>query len=209
MRARFLGLWGLFVSLVFVPFLFSQSSSDPPVLRVEEQHLKLVEPDLKLELPLFNSSRQPIDAHVHLQLLRHDDGILGSKDLDTSVAPGAHTLTIPWAVKLPSDPVSSLYWWRLRYRITPAGSFQFAVQEGIVQLGRIIPTLLSLDVAGIRHPRRGAVFPVRVRVSNLRTGKGVLGATVEARSGDDDEKSEVISVHPVKTDAQGYALLSI
>src|SRR5215831_9004969 len=142
MRARFLGLWGLAVSLVSVPFLFSQAGSNPPELRLKEQNVKLlIEPESKLELPLFNGSREPVNAHLRLELLREDDGILGSKDLDTSVAPGTHTVIVPWKVKLPSDSVSSLYWWRLRYRITPNSNQQFEVQEGVVQLGRIIPTL--------------------------------------------------------------------
>src|SRR5215470_13351417 len=207
MRARFLGLWGLFVSLVFVPFLFSQASNDPPVFRVEEQNVKLfLEPESKLELPISNASRAAVNAHVRLELLNENDLILGSRDVDASVVPGTHKVVVPWAITFQS--ASGLYWCRLRYRISPSSNDQLVLQEGVVQLGRIIPTLLSLDVAGIKHPRRGAVFPVRVRVNNLRTGKGVSGAVLEARYGD-QEKSEVISVHSVKTDAQGYALLSV
>src|SRR5215470_11798958 len=137
MRARYSWVW--FLILLFVPLMFPQASSIPPVLRVEEQKIRfLTVPANRIELPVISSAHQALAARVEVELLKENDRVLGSSELKTPILPGSHTLVIPWTSALPSNFVTDLHWWRLRYQVisTPAGS---TVQDGIVQLSRIIP----------------------------------------------------------------------
>lgn len=208
MRAHLWGPWILCISLVVTPFLFSQASNNPPVVRVQEENLKLLTgPEAKLQLSLLNNSPQAVSAHIHLELVREDNRILDSKDLDSAIPSGIHAMVVPWSPQLSLSSVSELYWQRLHYRITPGPGNLFAPQEGTIQLGRIIPTVLALEAVSIRHAKPGSVVPVRVHVWNARTGKGISGAMVEARLDENDSKS--VSIHPARTNGKGYALLNV
>lgn len=205
MRARVLWVWVVFV--FSVPLLFSQT-----VLRVDEEKMRLsLEPQARLEIPVHSSASQSLDAHVHLEFLKEDGALAATADLDTTILPDSHTLVVPVGSKHFLDSSTDPYWWRLKYRIDPRSASVFSSEQGVIHLGRIISALLSIDAATMRHPQRGVTFPVRVHVENLAAHKGVHGAVVEAKlkGDDDDKKPNTFSVHPAKTDAQGYALLSV
>jgi A-macroglobulin TED domain/Alpha-2-macroglobulin family/Carboxypeptidase regulatory-like domain/MG2 domain/A-macroglobulin receptor binding domain len=209
MRARVLWVWLVFV--LSVPLLFSQAAKSQTVLQVDEEKMRLsLEPQVRLEIPVHSSASQSLEAHVHIEFLKENGALADTVDTDTVILPDSHTLTVPVESKSFLDSSTDPYWWRLKYRIDPRGTSFFSSEEAVVHLGRIISTLLSIDVAAMRRPQRGIAFRVRVRVENVSTHKGVHGAVVEATLKDDDDKEpNAFSVHPVKTDAQGYALLSV
>src|SRR5215467_15815325 len=175
MRARFLWVWVVFV--LSVPLLFSQT-----VLQVDEAKMRLsLEPQVSLEIPIHSTASQNLEAHVHLEFLKEDGGFAETADLDTTILPDSHTLIVPVDSKSFLDSTTDPYWWRMRYRISPRGASVFSSEQAVIHLGRIISTLLSIDAAAMRHPQRGITFPVRVRVQDVATGKGVHGALIEAK----------------------------
>jgi len=196
--------------LVSLPAFCLQNSGNLPVLSVQESKLQFaMDPQPRLELPLLNRTSRTLGGHVHLEIINENDKIAASTDADISIAPGSQTLTLPWEKeKLPSDSPSYLYWHRLRYRITPDSGNGFAPQEGIVQLGRMIPNLFRLMVSGNKHPRRGSDLHLRVRVDDPNTGKGLSSVRVEAKLETNDKSVTPLS-KSVKTDSQGYAVLSL
>lgn len=204
MRARFYGVWVLFV--LSASLLFSQVSSSPPVLRVDEQKIRILGGTAsRLELPIFNASHQPVNAHIHLELLRPDDTVVGSKDVESSIAVGNYQLMIPWPISAYSDSVSIIYWWRLRYSITAASGNDFPAQQGIVQLSETMANLLRIEAAGLSNVHPGMKFPLRVHVDDPRTGKAQSGVRVEARWDVDEEKRKQFPPLVGKTDAHGNA----
>lgn len=209
MRARLLWVWLGFV--LFVPGLFAQAKNASPVLLVNERKMWFqMEPQFRLEVPVLSSAAQTLPAHVHLEFLEEDDKVVEVADIDTSILPGSHTLVLPLTFKSQPNSSADLYWWRLRYSISPRDSSVFPRSEAIVNLGRIIPSTLSVGVAAMRRPRRGAVFPVRVKVVNVASRKPLGGAVVQAFLEDaNDDKLKPVSIHPATTDALGYALLSV
>src|SRR5437764_147535 len=162
--ARSLWVWGL---LVFLPyFLLAQTSSTPSVFHVVESKMRLpLEPSPYLELPLESHAGKPVTAKLYLELLRPGDDLLSgfravpgallgpqgpvrsnghlhySTDSEITIEPGARILNIPWpSVRIVFNQAADFYWDRLHYLIVPAKA-DFAPQEGVMQLGEIIPNL--------------------------------------------------------------------
>ncbi|HLJ29415.1 MAG TPA: alpha-2-macroglobulin family protein [Candidatus Angelobacter sp.] len=206
MRARLFWVWVLFV--FSVPLLCSQAGNDLPALTIEEEKIRLtLEPLARIELPLHSDAPRVLNAQIKLELLREDDKVLGSMELKTSVAPGSRVLNVPWTIATP--PGFDLYWLRLRYQISSGDGDASLGPAGIIQLGRIMSDLMRIEAVSLRHPAPGSTFRVRVRVEDVRTGKGLPGVVVEARLENSSEDSKPISLYPARTDGQGYSLLSL
>ncbi|HEY6350943.1 MAG TPA: alpha-2-macroglobulin family protein [Candidatus Angelobacter sp.] len=204
MRVRDCWLWGLLA--LSAPLLFAQVSSKPPVLCVDSQKIHLVnQPPSRLELPVLNAGQRPVNAHVHVELLQPDDKVIGSKDIESSVAMGKHLLVIPWPIGMHADSIPIVYWWRLSYSITPAAGSDFPAQQGIVQLSEIISDLLRIQVASVSNLGAGDRFPLQVHVDDPRTGKAQSGVHLEAEWDVGDEKQTPLPLKQGKTDAHGNA----
>jgi len=171
-------LWGLFL---FLPvFVLAQTGNNPSVYQIVESRMRFpLDPVTHLQLPLESHAEKPIAARIYLQVLKADDKLLRDTMAEVMIEPGPHTLDIPWPGVFSSQSLSDLYWYRLHYRVVPDGH-ELPAQEGIVQLSRIIPTVLRLQVSGFKHPQRGSTLPLRVHVDDPRTGKGQGGVQVEA-----------------------------
>lgn len=195
------------VVLLLASIAWGQSDSASSSFRVIESKMQYrLLPDSNLELPIESHAATPISAQLRLELLQQDDTVLTSSDLAITIAPGEHVLVIPWKTA-GSHSVSDLYWYRLRYRITSDPSRDAGAQEGIVQLGRIIVDLFRIEVAGLKYPRRGSAFPLRVRVDDPRTGKGQSGVEIQAQlHANNDEKGDPAAVRS-RTDNHGEAVL--
>jgi hypothetical protein len=206
MRARF---WVWVVLLSAIP-LFSQAGPAPDFLRVHEQKMRLsLRPHFRLDIPVTSKASQSFAAIVHLEFIKEQDTVAETADLNILIASGAHTLAVPLDFESDIESPSDLYWWRVRYRISPAVPGTFPIKEGVVPVSRIISSVLSLEAAAMPNATRGATLPVRVRVEDVISHKGVGGAAVEARFDGDDETPKESLARPARTDAEGYALLDV
>ena len=103
MHARFSWVWVLLLSSV--PLLFSQAGSHPPVLRVDEHKIQLSNGSpSRLELPVFNGTRQVVTARVRVELLRPDGNIVADQELESSIAAGDHFVSLQWPGNEPLPP---------------------------------------------------------------------------------------------------------
>ncbi|HWZ43247.1 MAG TPA: MG2 domain-containing protein, partial [Candidatus Saccharimonadales bacterium] len=204
MRAtRFFAIWVVFVSLA--PFVRSQVTTDEA-----KMHFR-VDSRPELELPLVNSTSETLQLNVHLELLDTHGKTGGLTDVGLTVAPGAHAVLVPWgAVNLPTRAPSELYWYRLAYRITPPGGSPL---EGIVQLGKLIPTLFRLRISGSQYQWPVRPLPLRVYIDDPITGKPLAGIPVQAEVDLNlDSPGPNVQDHftlRARTDSHGYALLPL
>ena len=208
MRARFFWVWVLLLSSV--PLLFSQAGSNPPVLRVDEHKIQLSNGSpSRLELPVFNGAHHAVNARVRVELLRPDDNIVASKELESSIAAGDHFVSFEWPASPFSDSVSNTYWWRLRYSIVPASGSDFPVLQGIVQLSEIMAHFLRIQVASLNYVHPDMKFPLRVHVDDPHTSKSQSGVHIEARWDLDDDQHKQLPPMQGRTDAHGNAVLLV
>ena len=209
--ARLLAVFAVFV--LSVPFVCSQSGSASPVISVDENKMRVrVEPRPVLELPLVSAAGIELQASVHLELLNTQGKTESAADVSLPIAPGNQILSVPWSKPdLPSNSPSSLYWYRLLYRITPRSGSRIAPLEGIVQLGRIMPGLLRIRISGNEYQSPSFSLPLRVYVDDPATGKALPGIPVEAQVDPDLDSSDPDARKPIaahaRTDSRGYALL--
>lgn len=204
--ARSWWLWGVFI---FLPScLLSQTGSAPSVFQVVESRMRLpLDPVTHLQLPVESHSEKPIAAKIYLQVLKADDQLLRETTAEAAIEPGTHTLDIPWSGVFSSETLPNVYWYRLHYRIVAVGN-EMPAQEGIVQLSRIIPAVLRLQVSGYKHPQRGSTLPLRVRVDDPRTGKGRGGVQIEAEW-QLEQKDKRLPPVQGRTDSHGNLILSM
>ena len=179
--ARSWWLWGVFVFIFLPSLLLAQTGSAPSVFHVVESRMRFpLDPVTHLQLPIESHAERPIAAKIYLQVLIANDRLLQETTAQATIEPGTHTLDIPWPGVFSKETLPAVYWYRLHYRIVAVGN-EMPVEEGIVQLSRIIPTVLRLQVSGYKHPQRGSTLPLRVHVGDPRTGKGQGGVQVEAQ----------------------------
>jgi uncharacterized protein YfaS (alpha-2-macroglobulin family) len=192
--ALFIGL----ASLWSIPVLGQQAS-----LRVDEDHIRLhLEPSPLFELPLTNSTNQPVEGDFLLEIV----GEKRSRSSRFHAEPGQTTLRIPWPFEdLPSDSPSLLGWSRLRYTLIPTPSSGVAPVRGVVQLGPLITDAFELRITAAANVTFGAKYPVRVRVDNPASGRPCAGIPVELELVIDDDDDHPMQ-RKVITDSSGYAV---
>jgi hypothetical protein len=177
-------------------------------LRVEEEKMRfLLLPHSGLELPILNSSSQPVSGKFALELLNlDDDSVAASLSGTFTEQPGATIEKVDWPVdQLPSDNPSDLGWFRLRYTFTPDASAAVApAVTGIVQLGRIITDGFAISMAAAKTVAPGTKYPVRVHVENPTTRQAYANMPVEVTLtiGNDDDTA---LKRKVRTDSAGNA----
>lgn len=202
-------VWGLF--FITLPAIGQTTKDGSQGLLVDEAKMKfVVEPQPRLELPLVNSTGKPLGGHIKLEMLYENGKIAASQEQASSIAVGNQTLVLPWQKdRLPTASISRLYWYRLRYRITPDATSGLAPTEGIVQLGQILTNLWEISVSGIKNPRPGSDLRLRVRVDDPRTRKGRSHVRIDAALKSGDDGFVGLPARPAATDSQGYALVTL
>src|SRR5271169_3662598 len=118
--------------------ILAAAQNGPGPLKVEEERMRFhLLPHSGVELPILNSSSQPVSGKFALELLNlDDDSVAASLSGTFTEQPGETIEKIDWpADQLPSDAPSDLGWFRLRYTFTLDASAAMSPIMGIVQLG--------------------------------------------------------------------------
>jgi uncharacterized protein YfaS (alpha-2-macroglobulin family) len=177
-------------------------------LKVEEEKMRFhLLPHSGLELPILNSSAQPVSGKFSLELLNLDnDSVAASLSGTFTEQPGETLEKVDWPVdQLPSDNPSDLGWFRLRYTFTPdASAAVVPAVTGIVQLGRIITDGFAISMAAAKTVAPGTRYPVRVHVENPTTRQAYANISVDVTVtiGNDDDAALKCKV---RTDSAGNA----
>jgi len=140
------------------------AQNGPGSLRVNEEKMRFhLLPHSGLELPILNSSSQPVSGKFALELLNlDDDSVAASLSGTFTEQPGETIEKIDWpADQLPSDAPSDLGWFRLRYTFTLDASAAMSPIMGIVQLGRIITDGFAISIAAAKTVAPGTKYPAR------------------------------------------------
>lgn len=185
------------------------AQNGPGSLKVNEEQMRFhLLPHSGLELPILNSSSQPVSGKFALEMLNlDDDSVAASLSGTFTEQPGETIEKIDWpADQLPSDTPSDLSWFRLRYTFTPDASAAMSPIMGIVQLGRIIPDGFAISMAAAKSVAPGTKYPVRVHVENPKTRQAYANLAVELSIviGNDDDTA---IKRKARTDAAGNATL--
>jgi hypothetical protein len=106
---------------------------------------------------------------------------------------------------LPTDSVSTLGWFRLRYAFTPRPRFQVEPALGVVQVAKIMIGAFEIRMTASKNAMPGQRYPVRVKIDDPATGRAIAGITVEFALDIDDDDDHIIK-RKVTTDAAGYAV---
>jgi len=183
------------------------AQNGPGSLRVNEEKMRFhLLPHSGLELPILNSSSQPVSGKFALELLNlDDDSVAASLSGTFTEQPGETIEKIDWpADQLPSDAPSDLGWFRLRYTFTLDASAAMSPIMGIVQLGRIITDGFAISIAAAKTVAPGTKYPVRVHVENPTMRQAYANVPVELTLtiGNDDDTA---LKRKVRTDSAGNA----
>jgi MG2 domain len=184
------------------------AQNGPGSLKAEEEKMRFhLLPHSGLELPILNSSAQPVSGKFSLELLNLDhDSVAAALSGTFTEQPGETIEKVAWPVdQLPSDNPSDLGWFRLRYTFTPdAGAAAAPAVTGIVQLGQIITDGFAISVAAAKTVAPGTKYPVRVHVNNPTTRQAYANTPVEVTVtiGNDDDTA---IKRKVRTDSAGNA----
>jgi A-macroglobulin TED domain/Alpha-2-macroglobulin family/MG2 domain/Carboxypeptidase regulatory-like domain/A-macroglobulin receptor binding domain/Macroglobulin domain MG3/Alpha-2-macroglobulin bait region domain len=177
-------------------------------LKVEEEKMRFhLLPRSGLDLPILNSSSQPVSGKFVLELLNlDDDSVAASLSGTFTEQPGETIEKVDWPVdQLPSDAPSDLGWFRLRYTFTSdASAAATPAATGIVQLGRIITDGFAISMAAAKTVAPGTKYPVRVHVENPTTRQAYANTPVDVTLtiGNDDDTA---LKRKVRTDSAGNA----
>ena len=164
-------------------------------LHVNEAKLRVrVEPDGLLEFPVNNPGPQPIAARFTADLLNTDDVVLSTVDSAIEVAPGSHTIRVPWPT-IHAYTAMELSWDRIRYRVTWPGHEPLA---GIVQGSRAISSI-RLTLVGQSWAFAGSEYVFHVLAQDSVTGSPLVGLKVEAKLEDKELRPSVTDHHGVAT----------
>src|ERR1051325_8501171 len=177
-------------------------------VKVDEAHTKILiqaEP-VEVQLAVTNSTGKSLTANVQLDLLDPRDGVAAKTSSTEQLAPGNQTLkiSIPFSLtKLNAQERRELIWYRLRYRLTEAGT----LAEGIVSLSES-PDLFELRVVTSELAREGSLYHVRVNASHPITRQPAANVIVTGDLLLEDDADRSVKLHATKTtDNDGYALL--
>jgi hypothetical protein len=202
--------WFLFVLVLACGSarLLAAAQNGPGSLKVEEDKMRFhLLPRSGLELPIVNSSAQPVSGKFSLELLNlDDDSVAASLSGTFTEQPGETIEKVDWPVdRLPSDNPSDLGWFRLRYKFTSDASATVApAVTGIVQLGRIITDGFAISMAAAKTVAPGTQYPVRVHVENPKTRQPYANTPVDVTLtiGNDDDTA---IKRRVRSDSAGNA----
>jgi uncharacterized protein YfaS (alpha-2-macroglobulin family) len=188
--------------------IFAAAQNGPGALKVEEEKMRFhLLPHSGLELPILNSSSQPVSGKFALELLNlEDDSVAASLSGTFTEQPGETIEKVDWPVdQLPSDAPSDLGWFRLRYTFTPDASAAAApAVTGTVQMGRIITDGFAVSMAAAKTVAPGTKYPVRVHVENPTTRQAYANIAVDVTVTIGNDHDTAIK-RKVQTDSAGNA----
>src|ERR1051325_5099251 len=139
-------LLGLVVCLLFAVHPSGASSA----LRLDESKIRvsLEEAQTRVSLEVESGEARAFDARVTVALVDPRDRVRSEGSADVSVRRGRNSFSVP--LKLPYSELieaerKQFPWYRVRYRVEPAGDAGGAV-EGVVSLSEAAPDLFELRV---------------------------------------------------------------
>jgi hypothetical protein len=203
------GLRFLFFSACCLPLAFKADIARcqiGPVLRIDEQRIRFhLLPEPRIELPIVISSGRTIEGDLYVELLDTSGNVQSKLNGTFSASPGTTMKKVDWpAARLPSDSVSTLGWYRLRYTFTPRREFRVEPVRGVVQVARIMTGAFEIRLTASKQAMAGQKYPVRVKVDDPASGRAIAGIAVELAldlGGDEDSAIK----RRVVTDAAGWA----
>jgi hypothetical protein len=180
-------------------------------IKVDESRSRVLiqkEP-VEVDLVVANSTGETLNANVQVELLNPQDGVEAQTSSRQQISSGNQTLklSLPFSVTTLSDSEHrELIWYRLRYRLTEAGSGR-TITEGIFSLSQS-PDLFELRLLTSELAREGSIYHVRVNATHPITQKPAAKVTVtgELLLEDNDDHSVKLQAEKI-TNSEGFAVL--
>jgi len=179
-------------------------------IKIDESRTRVLihkEP-VEVQLAVENSTGETLNANVQLELLNPRDRVDANTSSTQRISPGNQTLklSLPFSLTTLTDAEHrELLWYRLRYRLTDAGSAR-TITEGILSLSQS-PDLFELRLVTSDLAREGTIYHVRVNATHPITHKPAAKVAVTGELLlEDDNRSVKLQAAKI-TDNEGYALL--
>jgi len=205
------------VSAVVCVLTCAEFAAAQQTLRVDERaaRIQFLADATKVQLPIENSSRAMLPAHLLLELLGTNGQAQVKAESDVSLRPGVNSVALSLPTLLThgeQTPSKTLLWYRLRYTLTTTGNpvAESRLAEGIIAVGEITPDLFELHVAAPAILKGAAgSCAIRVRAIHPVTGRPVEGVTVQASLDLGTGNGKPVQSKPALTDARGFATLDL
>jgi hypothetical protein len=202
-------VWAITLCSLFVGSCFAQDA-----LRVHEADTRIqIHSDSTIvDLFVENPSREPVSAHVLIELVDPRGVVQIHADEDTMLPVGSTKLKIslPPAFAQNENPDRlNLLWYRLRYTITtgPQGEPSRSPVVGILSVGAATPEIFELHVAGPAFVKESGHYAVRVRAIHPVTARPIPGVSVQASLDLDTDDDKPLLTRTAVTDRRGFATL--
>lgn len=205
--------WLLFPFCLSVLFILTPLSRASLTLRVNESSTRVLfeEQATRVLLSIENSLGRRVNTHVRLELIDTYGTVRATAESDQEIKPGGNTVTVPIALWLSGKAATDtreVLWYRLRYRITPAGSAQFDPTSGVISLSEITPDIFALHVAAPQKAQEGAPYRLRVGTAQPMTSQAVAGVSIDVEiKFDGYDRDDVVLKQSTRTNANGFATL--
>ena len=195
----------LILAIIFCSVSASLGSSGRSISVSEAKIAFHLFPETRVDVPVFNHGNHVVRATLAMELLGDDSNrVIARHEKAFAAAPGSHPVTLGWDLReLPTNSVSSLSAYRLRYTLTPSRKGDFQPVEGILQIG-----LHLVDGFGIQGYPSGEFSCALncnflVRVAEPKSGRALPGYDVTAEFGPDNDKTVIHAL----SDADGYTTI--
>jgi hypothetical protein len=195
-------------------------AQSPSAVRVNEAATRILlgEGQSKVALAVENYDKQPVLAHIKLELLDPRDKVVARTQRRETLKPGARVVSafLPVAnFTSKGQDNRQLLWYRLRYEIAPAVADAMRLADsppsvGIISISEITPDLFELRVAAASRANAGQPYRVRVRATHPLTSRPVRGVEVTTEiefDGIGEGADDVVLKSSGTTNAEGYVTL--
>jgi A-macroglobulin TED domain/Alpha-2-macroglobulin family/Carboxypeptidase regulatory-like domain/MG2 domain/A-macroglobulin receptor binding domain/Macroglobulin domain MG3 len=212
MRHRLIG--SLFFCLLSAAIFAAKFSANISSLHVNESATRflLQKEGATVSLAVENPQAVATTVRITLELIDPREAIRGKAAIDKSIQPGPSFLSIPLFKAGTFDyDKRELIWYRLRYKIEPAGANEpvakSATVSGVISLSEITPDVFRLQVSALQEAGKDLKYAIRARTIHPLTGRPVSGVKAQAlmiyEEDDDERSSKAAGV----TNSTGEALL--
>lgn len=206
--------WLLFPFCLSVALLILAPASRASLtLHVNESATRVLfeEESTNVLLSVENSFGRPVDAHVKLELIDTNGGVRATAEKNAQIQPGVNSVDVPISIRLSGKSATDtreVLWYRLRYRITPAGATQFDPGGGVISLSQITPDVFAIHVAAPEKIQEGSAYRLRVRAAHPMTSLPVAGVNLDVEiKFDGYDRDDIVLKQSARTDRNGFATL--
>lgn len=209
-RIFILTLGCLILLVILSATLISSVTSAADIgLRVNETatRVRWREGRTEVALAVENLTARDLPVRLSLEWLDPHDLVRSRAERRETLRPGAGHAVVPLSLPFElNDHQPETLWYRLRYRLTPDSTAQFAPVEGLVSLSTIAPDIFELRVIASEYPLAGKPYRAHARALHPVTSRPVRDVQVTAELKFDNEQKTSFKTAGL-TDAQGYATL--